>query len=244
MVNPARQLERVLTPHHALHHQWWCWLLASGGAEGWRRVVMQVYHFMRLANELLHTALQESSRHGAGLVRFRDWARAHAEEEGEHPAWLLEDLLATGCHREALLASRPDEELRALARNQLALIQGSHPTAVLGLYFATECHPPDAEALLRIARQLGLPKKCLRTLLHHSHVDRTHGRDIRRLVDVYGGEPARFRAMAHGALQCVNGWIQLMQRYSAEAMAARPRRRFQAPRRQPARPPRGLAAPE
>jgi len=222
MANRARHLERVLAPHHALHHQWWCWLLASAGAAGWRRVAVQIYHFMELANGLLRTALQESSRRGSGLGPFEAWARVHAEEEGEHPAWLLEDLSAIGCHREAILATQPDEELRALARNQLALIQDTHPTAVLGLYFATECHPPDAEALRRIARRLGLPMECLRTLLHHSQVDPSHGKEIRQLVDAYGGEPARFRAMAHGALQSINSWIQLMQRYSAEAIKVRP----------------------
>jgi pyrroloquinoline quinone (PQQ) biosynthesis protein C len=185
-------------------------------------VAVQVYHFMRLANELLGTALQESARHGSDQAPFERWARAHAEEEGEHPAWLLEDLSAAGCQRESILAAQPDEELRALASSQRALIQESHPTAVLGLYFATECHSPDAEALLRMAQRFGLPRECLRTLLHHSHVDPSHGKDIRRLVNAYGEEPARFRAMAHGGLQSINSWIQLMQRYSAEAIKVQP----------------------
>ena len=231
MTNPARRLEKILAPHHAQHHEWWCWLLASGGADGWRRVAVQVYHFMRLSNELLRAALEENSRRGFGQAPFEAWARAHAEEEGEHPAWLLEDLSVAGCHREAILASQPDEELRALARSQLALLQDSHPTAVLGLYFATECHPPDAGALLGMARRLGLPKECLRTLLHHSHVDPAHGKEIHQLVAAYGGEPAHFRAMAHGALQSINSWIQLLQRYSAEAMAAPSARRGPEPLR-------------
>lgn len=223
MMDPARQLQRFLAPHHALHHQWWCWLLSSAGAEGWRRVAVQLYHFMRIANQLLHTAREEASKCGSGQDPFEVWARAHAEEEGRHPAWLLEDLVEAGCRREELLASQPDEELRALARNQLALIQAEHPTAVLGLYFATECHPPDAEALRWIAQRLGLPEKALRTLLHHSQVDPEHGEEIFQLVATYGRTPERFRPIAHGALQCIESWIQLLQRFSLEATVRRPR---------------------
>jgi pyrroloquinoline quinone (PQQ) biosynthesis protein C len=219
MANPARKLERFLAPQHALHHQWWSWLLASSGANGWRRVAVQVYHFMNIANHLLRTAIHEANRCDSTHDSFLAWAREHAREEGAHPAWLLEDLSAIGCRREDILASGPDPELRELTQNQLALLQNSSPTAVLGLYFATECHPPDAEALRQIARRLGIPRKALRTLLHHSHVDQEHGKEIFQLVATHGRNPLLFRGMVHGAHQCVNSWIQLMQRYSLEAMA-------------------------
>lgn len=183
-------------------------------------MAVQVYHFMGLANHLLRTACEESARRGATTQStFEAWARAHAEEEAAHPAWLLKDLSAAGCQREHLLASQPDEELRELAQAQLTLIHDSHPTAVLGLYFATECHPPDAEALRRISRRFGIPMQAMRTLLHHSQVDPGHGRDIHELVATYGRDPAQLRAMAQGALQSLNSWIRMIQRYCAEAMA-------------------------
>jgi hypothetical protein len=185
-------------------------------------VAVQLYHFMRIANQLLRAASEEAARRGSSQGPFEDWARAHAEEEAAHPAWLLEDLVEAGCRHEELLASQPDEEFRALASNQLALIRAEHPTAVLGLYFATECHSPDAEALLRVAQWLGLPRKALRTLLHHSQLDPEHGKEIFQLVATYGRTPERLRPITHGALQSINGWTQLIQRYSLEATVRRP----------------------
>lgn len=180
---------------------------------------MQIYHFMRFANRLLRTAAERASLGGSAYAAFESWSRAHAREEAEHPDWFLEDLVAAGCRREEILASPPDAEIRELARVQFALVQTRSPTAVLGLCFATECYPPDAEALLLLARHLGLPREALRTLLHHSQVDQEHGKEILQLLALHGRDPEQLRAMAHGAVQCTTSWIQLFQRYSAEAVA-------------------------
>jgi hypothetical protein len=220
MKAPARRLQRLLNPYHEMHHQWWCWLMASAGADGWRRVAVQIYHFMRLANRLLRAATQEASRCGSAYAALEAWGRVHAPEEEEHPDWLLEDLVAAGSCREEILASLPDEEIDGLARTLLALIHAS-PSAVLGLCFATECYPPDAGALLRAAQHLGLPREALRTMLHHSQVDQEHGKEILHLIDSYGRAPEQFRAMALGAVQIIDSWTRLFQRYSAEAVKVR-----------------------
>jgi len=210
-------LELILRPYIASHHMWWSRLIEAQGIDGWVRVAAQHYHVMKLAPRLLDYAGSLANTRGPSLNAFRDWCREHAEEERPHHEWFASDLAFAGYSQSRLDSTIPDDEVVSLMGGQFALAAAIHPAAILGFFFAMECHPSDASAIVSMANELGVPRDGMRTIMFHVEEDLEHAVPIREMVREFAPDPVCFAGMCRSATMPFLQWGLLFRRYALEA---------------------------
>lgn len=211
-------LGHQLRPFRMLHAVGWQQLITTQGKKGWLAVARQVYYTMKATAPLLQfaatTAARRSEERQENFGDFISWAERHAEEEKEHYCWYIDDLQAMDIDTEAVEQSVPESAILGLLGAQFGLIATTHPVALLGYFFATECHPPDPDQVHALARRFSIPDAGLRTILFHADKDVTHRSEIIALLDQYGRLPAFREAILASAIEEITGWTTLFQQLS------------------------------
>lgn len=169
---------------------------------------------MKATAPLLQFATVGAERRGEDCRDFIDWAHAHAEEEKEHYRWYAEDLHALGFAPDEVENGIPDSHILRLIGVQFSLVTLTHPVALLGYFYALECHPLDAASLRALARRLSIPEAALRTLLFHANADEQHRWEIIELVKRYVQRPVCCEAMLASAIEALTGWATLFKDFT------------------------------
>lgn len=205
--------EDRLRPFQALSILWEQRLITRKGKAGWLHCARQTYYMMKATDPLLQFAVREAEKRRENLRDFITWARRHADEEREHSRWYREDLRALELDPDEVEHGLPDPHVLRLIGAQFALMAISHPLALLGFFYATECHTPNAARLRACARRLSIPEAALRTMLFHTGKDRRHRQEILALIRSYAQRPHYFAPMLTSAMEVTLGWAALYQDY-------------------------------
>ena len=141
---------------------------------------------MRTSVPLMESALgqarqmQESDPVAAGLAEY---LAKHIPEEKNHDEWLLDDLVALGVERRAVLDRVPPATVAALTGSQYYWIFHYHPVALLGYIAVLEGYPPTVDHLEEAVARTGLPRDGFRTFFKHAHLDLYHRQDLFDTLD-------------------------------------------------------------
>jgi pyrroloquinoline quinone (PQQ) biosynthesis protein C len=106
----------------------------------------------------------------------------HIEEESHHDEWLLDDLVALGMDRAAMLQRNPSANVARLVGAQYCWIRHAHPAALFGYLAMIEGNPPLAEHLDEIQLQTGYPPEAFRCLHLHAADDIEHLNELRSTI--------------------------------------------------------------
>jgi len=211
------QLDLALRPYQLLHDFHGSKLRDLDPRAGWIKTSIQLYFSMRSTAPLLRFAAAEAAARCPEYTDFISWASEHAQEECDHAEWFLNDLGSVGVSRAALESVCPEEDLLNLVGAQFSLVSCTHPFAVLGYFYAMECHPREVSAIEGIPAKLGLPEEAFRTILYHATADQEHQIEIRRLIDRYVTSDFLFHLALKGGAKSLTSWTRLFVRYADEA---------------------------
>ncbi len=203
---PLTVLRECLRPFQALNTAWGQKLLTSTGRAGWLHCATHLYYVLKATDPLLQFAVEAAEKRSEDLQAFIAWARHHADEEREHYRWYRDDLRTMGIDPDKVEQQPPDPHILRLINAQFALMEVRHPVALLGFFYATECHTPDAENLRACARQFAIPEASLHTMLFHASADQQHRLEILDLVARCAQKPAYGDAMLASAIEVLTGW--------------------------------------
>lgn len=217
MLTPCDQLDLALRPCQLLHDFYGSKLRELDPRTGWIKTSTQLYFSMRSTAPLLRFAAAEAALRCSEYTDFISWASEHAQEECDHAEWFLNDLASVGVTRSALESTCPEDDLLNLVGSQFALVSCTHPFAVLGYFYAMECHPRDRSAIEGIPAQLGLPDEAFRTILYHATADLKHQIEIRRLINKYVTSAFLFHVVLTGGAKSLTSWTRLFVKYAHEA---------------------------
>ena len=107
----------------------------------------------------------------------------HIPEELHHDDWLMDDIVALGAEREAVLARIPSSTAAALAGTLYYWALHVHPVAWMGYAAVIEGHPPSDQFLADTMKRTGIPAEGFRTYLKHARLDPHHSREMDEALD-------------------------------------------------------------
>lgn len=112
-----------------------------------------------------------------------DYYAVHYEEEKDHAAWLVADLVALGIDRRQIESRPTPGSVASMVGAQYLWTLQDHPVAPLGFFAVLEGFPPSISELDAIQARTGLPSEAFRFLAAHAEIDPRHAADIYRLLD-------------------------------------------------------------
>lgn len=133
----------------------------------------QAYHHVRHTVPLLMAA-------GAGLAPRQEWLRKtiheYTTEEFGHEAWILDDLAACGCDRDAFENGAPPLETEVMVAYLYDFIARRNPVGIFGMVLVLEGTSSElAPAVAGIVqRKLALPDAAMTYLTTHGDLDQDH----------------------------------------------------------------------
>jgi hypothetical protein len=107
----------------------------------------------------------------------------HIPEELHHDEWLLDDMVALGASRDAVMRRIPSPTAAALVGTLYYWVLHAHPVAWMGYAAVAEGHPPSDQFLLDTIERTGIPAKGFRTYLKHARLDPHHAREMDETLD-------------------------------------------------------------
>ena len=107
----------------------------------------------------------------------------HIPEELHHDEWLLDDMVALGAQKDAVLARIPSAPAAALVGTLYYWALHAHPVAWMGYAAVTEGHPPSDQFLVDTMERTGIPPEGFRTYLKHARLDPHHSREMDEALD-------------------------------------------------------------
>jgi hypothetical protein len=107
----------------------------------------------------------------------------HIPEELHHDDWLLDDMVALGAQKDAVLARIPSAAAAALVGTLYYWALHAHPVAWMGYAAVTEGHPPSDQFLVDTMERTGIPPEGFRTYLKHARLDPHHSREMDEALD-------------------------------------------------------------
>jgi hypothetical protein len=107
----------------------------------------------------------------------------HIPEELHHDEWLLDDMVALGAQRDAVLARIPASTAAALVGTNYYWALHAHPVAWMGYAAVIEGHPPSDRFLTDTMERTGIPPEGFRTYLKHARLDPHHSREMDEVLD-------------------------------------------------------------
>lgn len=116
----------------------------------------------------------------AGVARY---LAQHIPEELHHDEWLLDDMIALGAQKDAVLARIPSATAAALVGTLYYWALHAHPVAWMGYAAVTEGHPPSDQFLVDTMKRTGIPPEGFRTYLKHARLDPHHAREMDEALD-------------------------------------------------------------
>ena len=134
---------------------------------------------------------------------FAEYLAHHLEEEREHDAWLLNDMVAIGMDRDSV-SQRPASGLvAALLGAQMFWIAREHPVAFLGYLSAVEGNPPTRVHIEQIRTVTGFPAEAFRCMIEHADADIAHAEELRAAIDALLLTPRQQELMAMSAFETI-----------------------------------------
>jgi len=158
----------------------------------------QAYHHVRHTVPLLMAT-------GARLPERHGWLRSavaeYIEEEIGHEEWILNDLAACGCDREAVRAGAPAIATELMVAYAYDTVQRINPLGFFGMVHVLEGTSIAVadRAADTIRASLGLPKKAFSYLYSHGSLDLEHVQFFESLVNRIE-DPRDQDAIVHAAV--------------------------------------------
>lgn len=153
----------------------------------------------------------------AGDVVARDFAEylaRHFEEEREHDAWLLDDMVACGMDREAVVSRVASGAVASLLGAQMFWIAREHPVAFLGYLSAVEGNPPTRAHIEQIRITTGFPAKAFRCMIEHADADIGHAEELSNAIDALPLTPRQQELMALSAFETIESLARIFDNLS------------------------------
>lgn len=158
----------------------------DGTRERYPEYLFVLHCIVRATVPVMETALGAAQQLAADdpiASELVTYLREHIPEEMGHDEWLLEDLAALGCEREAVLQRPPPASVATLVGAQYYWIFHHHPVCLLGHIAVMEGYPPTAEQIDALSQRTGYPPSAFRTLHRHADLDAHHRDEFDELVD-------------------------------------------------------------
>jgi pyrroloquinoline quinone (PQQ) biosynthesis protein C len=153
----------------------------------YREYIYQSYSIIRASVPLMVAAEQAcrlpAYQQDPALQGFAAYLRRHIPEETGHHEWILDDGVAMGMERQAILNRLPKESATQLVGVQYYWIHHYNPIALAGYIATMEGDPPSTEFVHDIAKRNGLPLKCFSSFLYHAKIDPQHRRELDEVLD-------------------------------------------------------------
>jgi hypothetical protein len=111
-----------------------------------------------------------------------EYLTRHIEDEKDHDLWLLEDMVAAGFDRQAVLNMTPGANVASLIGAQYFWIHQAHPAAIFGYLAAVEGNPPLSQHLEEIQVHTGYPREAFRCLHEHAERDAEHMEELKGVM--------------------------------------------------------------
>lgn len=143
--------------------------------------LVMLHQLMRASVPLMERAAEVCEKLGAAdpLARkLRPYYLNHMDEERNHDAWALEDLVSAGYDAVSALSITPSPQVANLVGSQYYWLNHHHPIMLMGYIAVLEAFPPSKERVDEIRDRSGVPEPAFRTLRMHGELDPTHSAEI------------------------------------------------------------------
>jgi pyrroloquinoline quinone (PQQ) biosynthesis protein C len=181
----------------------------------YREYIYQSHSIIRASVPLMQAAEQACQLPvHAGDPALRDFGRylrRHIPEETGHHEWILDDGVALGLNRQAILQRLPKERATELVGVQYYWIHHYSPIALAGFIATMEGNPPPAEFFEEIARRNNLSLKCFTSFLYHAKIDPQHQRDLDAVLDALPLTPAQLELIGISSLRTIRMMTGIME---------------------------------
>jgi hypothetical protein len=145
------------------------------------------------------------------LEGFGNYLRRHIPEETGHHEWIVNDGVALGLDREAILRRLPKESATQLVGVQYYWIHHYSPIALAGFIATMEGNPPPAEFFEDVARRHSLSLKCFSSFLYHAKIDPQHTRDLDDVLDALPLTAAHLELIGISSLRTIRMMTGIME---------------------------------
>jgi hypothetical protein len=142
-------------------------------------LLFNIYSVVRASVPLMRTALRRAEEMAAFdpvAAGVAEYLAHHIPEEIHHDEWLLDDIVALGASRAAVLRRLPPASAAAMVGSLYYWVIHVHPVVIEG-------HPPSENYLEEVQRRTGIPAEGFRTYLKHARLDPHHAREMDEAID-------------------------------------------------------------
>ncbi|HTB17004.1 MAG TPA: iron-containing redox enzyme family protein [Bryobacteraceae bacterium] len=181
----------------------------------YREYIYQSHSIIRASVPLMQAAEQAcrlpAHAGDPALEGFGRYLRHHIPEETGHHEWIVNDGVALGLDRQAILRRLPKERPTELVGVQYYWIHHYSPIALAGFIATMEGNPPPAEFFEEIAARNKLSLKCFSSFLYHAKIDPQHQRDLDEVLDALPLTPAQLELIGISSLRTIRMMTGIME---------------------------------
>lgn len=149
-------------------------------------LLFHIYCVVRASVPMMEMTRRRAEEMAAGdpvAAGIADYLTHHIPEELHHDEWLLDDIVALGEKREAVLRRIASPAAAALAGTLYYWVIHVHPLAWMGYAAVIEGYPPSEDFLHDVMQRTGIPAEGFRTYLKHARLDPHHAREMDQTID-------------------------------------------------------------
>jgi pyrroloquinoline quinone (PQQ) biosynthesis protein C len=181
----------------------------------YREYIYQSHSIIRASVPLMQAADQACKlarhQHDPVLQGFAKYLHKHIPEETGHHEWIVDDGVAMGLNRQAILNRLPKENATQLVGVQYYWIHHYNPIALAGFIATMEGDPPSAEFIQAIASKNNLPLKCFSSFLYHAKIDPQHRRELDEHLDSLPLEASHLELIGLSSLRTIRMMTGIME---------------------------------
>lgn len=155
-------------------------------AERYPELLFQLHCVVRATVPVMEAARRRAEELAASdpvAAGVADYLARHIPEELHHDEWLLDDMVALGASRDAVLRRIPPATAATSVGTVYYWVLHAHPVAWMGYAAVAEGHPPSEPFLLDVMARTGIPSEGFRTYLKHARLDPHHAREMDETLD-------------------------------------------------------------